>query len=180
MVYVILAEGFEEIEALAPVDILRRGGVEVKLVTIKDKTVIGSHGIVVESEMNIDEVKISEAECVFIPGGMRGVNNLLASDKVSALLSEAYASGAYVAAICAGPKVLSKAGLLSGKRATCYPGLESEVGADMTQESPVVIDGRIITSRAAGTAYHLGLALLEALKGSEAAEKVRAGIWFKA
>lgn len=183
MVYIILAEGFEEIEALAPTDILRRGGVEVKLASIKELSVTGSHGIKVEADCLIGDIDPAEADFTVIPGGLKGVTNLLASSEVDELLKKVYADGKCVAAICAGPRVLAKAGLLDGKRATCYPGIELQVlesaDAEMTQTSPVVADGRVITSRSAGTACDFGLAILAALRGDEAAEKVRAAIVYK-
>lgn len=182
MVYIILAEGFEEIEALSPADILRRGGVEVKLASVQDKVVTGSHGIKVEADCLISDIVPEESEFIVIPGGLRGVMNLLASDKVDELLRNAYAAGKPVGAICAGPRVLAKAGILDSKRATCYPGVEAQVtevcSAVMTQEAPVIVDGRVITSRAAGTACDFGLAILAYLRGADAAEKVRAAIWY--
>lgn len=179
MVYVILAEGFEEMEATAPIDILRRGGADVRLVTLADKTVPGSHGIVVTADTHIDGVTLEGCEAVIIPGGLRGVNNLLASEKTLSLIRSAFDRGILIGAICAGPSVLGKAGIMGGRRATCYPGFEEKTGGEMTQEVPVVRDGNVITSRAAGTATQFALALLAALRGDEAAEKVRAGIYFE-
>lgn len=182
MVYIILADGFEEIEALSPADILRRGGVEVRLAGVKGRTVTGSHGIKVEADCLLSEADPADCEFAVVPGGLRGVTNLLASDETEAFLRGVYAAGKPVGAICAGPRVLAKAGILAGKRATCYPGVEAQIlqvcDAAMTQESPVITDGRVITSRAAGTACDFGLAILGALRGPEAAEKVRAAIWY--
>ena len=184
MVYIILAEGFEEIEALAPADILRRGGVEVSLASVTDKVVSGSHGIRVEADCSINEINAEKCDFIVIPGGLRGVTNLLASDEVNELLKRAYAAGKPVGAICAGPRVLARAGILDSKRATCYPGVEGQItevcNAAMTQEAPVIVDGSVITSRAAGTACDFGLAILAYLRGADAAQKVRSAIWYNA
>lgn len=176
MVYIILADGFEEIEAIAPYDVLKRGGVQVKYASIGDAAVSGSHGVRVETECGIDEA--FDGEMIVIPGGMRGVNNILASEKAIELVKRYYEEGKRVAAICAGPMVLTKAGVLSGKRAVCYPGLEDRMSGNMSQEENTVTDGQVTTSRAAGSAIDFGLRLLAELKGESEAERVRAEIHY--
>ena len=173
MVYVFLAEGFEEVEALSPVDILRRGGVAVKTVGIGGKTVTGSHGISVFSDIAEDEIKLDEIEAVILPGGMPGTLNLEKNSTVKAALQFAAENGKLIGAICAAPSILGKAGLLDGKLATCFPGFEEYLsGAEYTDE-PAVKDGNIITSRGAGAALEFGFFLLAALKGETAADKLR-------
>lgn len=173
MIYVLLGDGFEELEVVAPTDILRRGGVEVKLVALKGKTVRGAHGIALEADLTLDEAKASEAEGIFVPGGMGGVNAISGCPAALALLKEVAQAGGYVTAICAGPTVLAKLGLLEGKNATCYPGMEEELtGAECSQER-VVVDGKTVTSRAPGTAMAFGFRLLELLKGKAATERVQ-------
>lgn len=176
MVYIILADGFEEIEAVSPYDVLKRGGVEVKFASVSGRVVTGSHGIKITAECGIEEA--SDGELIVIPGGMRGVKNLLASEKTIEAVSGYYASGRPVAAICAGPMVLTKAGVLSGKRAVCYPGLEDNMSGLMSQEKNTVTDGLVTTSRAAGSAIDFGLRLLSVLKGEQEAERVRAEIHY--
>lgn len=176
MVYIVLADGFEEIEAVSPYDVLKRGGVEVKFAAVAGEVVTGSHGIRITAECGIDEV--SDGELVVIPGGMRGVNNLLCSEKTLNAVRDYYSSERPVAAICAGPMVLTKAGVLGGKRAVCYPGLEDKMSGMMTQAENTVTDGFVTTSRAAGSAIDFGLRLLAILKGEREAERVRAEIHY--
>ena len=173
MVYVFLAEGFEEVEALSPVDILRRGGVEVKTVGIAGKTVKGSHGISVLSDLTADEVTLSEIEAVILPGGMPGTLNLEKNSTVQEAIKFAHENGKLIGAICAAPSILGKAGLLAGKRATCFPGFEEYLSGAKYCDEPAVRDGNIITSRGAGAALEFGFFLLAALKGENAADELR-------
>lgn len=182
MVYVFLADGFEEIEALAPVDLLRRAGVEVETVSIKtgEKVVNGARGISVNANITIDEVDLTKASMLVLPGGMPGTLNLLACDKLMAMVDEYAKSGdnnKRVAAICAAPaKLLGARGLLEGKKAICYPGMESELlGATVTFE-PAVTDGNITTSRGMGTAVEFGLELVKLLCGEEKAKQLRESV----
>ena len=174
--YILLAEGFEEIEAIAPCDILRRGGVEVRFAAVGEKLVRGSHGIRVEADCLLGDIVPEETELIVCPGGLRGVQNLLASDAVEKTLRAVYALEKPAAAICAGPWVLTKARILDGKVAVCYPGMEEHMSGKMTQAAPVQVDGRVITGRAAGAALEFGLALLRYLRGAEKAEEVRKAI----
>ncbi len=173
MVYVFLAEGFEECEALAPVDILRRGGVEVRTVGVGTKTVVGSHGIPVTCDITEDEVVTDGLQAVILPGGMPGTLGLKASETVRSFLTIAHEQELLIGAICAAPSVLGSMGFLKGKRAVCYPGFENELlGAEVVNES-VVRDGQIITAVGAGAAFAFSLALLAALKDEKQAEKIR-------
>ena len=147
MIIVLLAEGFEELEALSPVDVLRRAGLEVKTVGIGGKTVTGAHGIPVIADILPDEVELSRIEAVIFPGGMPGSLGLDASPYSGVFIESARKNGGRIAAICAAPLVLGRRGLLKGRRATCFPGFENElVGAVATGEA-VVTDGDITTAR---------------------------------
>lgn len=174
MVYILLGEGFEEVEAIAPCDILRRGGVEVSLVGIGGKTITGAHGVRVESDIAVDEIDAASAEMIVIPGGLGGVEAIEGSAVASEKIVSAYAAGVELAAICAGPRVLAGLGLLAGKNATCYPGMESQMtGGVMKSKKSVVKDDKITTGRGPGSALDFGFALLEVLHGKDAAKKVR-------
>ena len=180
MVYIILGTGFEEIEALAPCDLLRRGGVDVKLAGIGSQEISGGRGIKVKTDCLLEDIDLSEADMIVIPGGLRGVETIESTPAALELVRSAYDMGKFVAAICAGPRVLAKIGILDGKNAVCYPGMEAEMtGGIMTNESPVVCDGNVITSRSAGTAIDFGLTLLSLLKGSETADRVCHGIYYE-
>lgn len=173
VVYVLLAEGFEEVEALTPVDLLRRAGVEVKLVGVTDKTIYGAHGIGVEADLEMDKADFSHAEMVVLPGGMPGTTNLYADTRVTAAVRKMADDGKYVAAICAAPSViLGDMGLLDGKKATCYPGMERGMKGAVALDRNCVVDGHIITGRAVGGALDFACALVAALRGEEQARKV--------
>ena len=173
MVYVLLGTGFEEIEALTPVDLLRRAGAEVKTVGLNGKIVYGSHAIGVEADMVIDELDISDAEMIVLPGGLGGVASIRGCGKALEAVRAVHAAGKFVAAICAGPTVLADLGLLGGVKATCYPGQIPNMGdAVIVPGAACVTDGKIITGTSAGTATPFALALIEALKGSDAARAI--------
>lgn len=174
MVYMLLGTGFEETEAVAPLDLLRRAGVQVLTVGINGKHIAGSHGIVVEADITIGEMDLTNMEMIIIPGGLGGVASLRASEAALAALRFGWENGKYVAAICAGPTILADLGITDGLRATCYPGHEKYMGsAKMQENAAVVTDGKLITGTSAGCAIPFGLALVEALKGKEAAEAVK-------
>lgn len=177
MIYVFLAEGFEEIEALATVDILRRAQMEVKTVSITEKReVTGSHGITVIADTT--EVMLADMEAVVLPGGMPGTLNLKASDSVQSAIKYAFNNNKLMCAICAAPLVFGNAGFLKGKKTACYPGFETElIGADVVYD-PVVTDGNIITSRGAGTAHLFAFEILKYFgKEKEAAELYKGMIY---
>lgn len=178
MVYILLGTGFEEIEALAPADILRRGGVTVKLVGIGGDTVTGGHGIGVRCDMTVEKVGLYDGDMIVIPGGLGGVASVEESKAAMELIYQAAAEeNIYLAAICAAPTLLARAGIIGvGDDAVCYPGMESEmteVGVCAHMDASVIMDGQLITGRAPGSAIDFGLALLETLKGADAAEQVR-------
>ena len=173
MVYLLLGTGFEEMEAVAPLDLLRRAGISVQTVGVNGRTVYGSHKIGIETDLLLEELDLSQARMVIIPGGLGGVASLRASKPAMDTLKKAWDMGLYVAAICAGPTVLADLGIPDGKKATCYPGCEGGMGkAILVPNVPAVRDGRLITGTSAGCAIPFGLALIEALKGQEAADAI--------
>ena len=174
MVYMLLGTGFEETEAVAPLDLLRRAGVDVLTVGIDGKTVTGSHKIKVEADITMGEMDLTTMEMIVIPGGLGGVASLRACPEALEALRFGWENGKYVAAICAGPTVLADLGIMDGKKATCYPGQEIHMGSAIMQENQaVVVDGKVITGTSAGTAIPFGLELVAALKGKETAETIR-------
>ncbi|MBR2974020.1 MAG: DJ-1/PfpI family protein [Clostridia bacterium] len=177
MIYVFLAEGFEEIEALATVDILRRAGMDVGTVSVTgEREVTGAHAITVTAD--ITEINLDDIDAVILPGGMPGTLNLKASDKVQDAIKYSFDNNKLMCAICAAPLVFGGAGFLKGKKAACYPGFEHElIGADVAYE-PVVRDGNIITSRGAGTAHLFAFEILKYFgKEKEAAELYKGMIY---
>ncbi|MDE5741925.1 MAG: DJ-1/PfpI family protein [Oscillospiraceae bacterium] len=181
MIYVFLAQGFEETEAIAPIDILRRCGKEVITVGIGDNIIKGSHGISVVTDTEDKLVELgSDLEMIVLPGGMPGTINLEASETVQRAIDYCTANDLYIGAICAAPSILGHKGLLKGKKAVCYTGFEQELtGAEVLNE-PAVIDGKIITARGAGAAVDFGLKLVEALVSKEKSEKMGdALLWTK-
>ncbi len=173
MVYVLLGTGFEEMEAIAPVDILRRGGVEVLTVGIGGKVISGSHRIGVEADITVEEMDLTRMEMIVVPGGLGGVASIRGCKAAMDAIAFAHDNGKYTAAICAGPTVLADLGITRGKRATCYPGCEDGMDGALMEEAAAVTDGRLITGTSAGCAVPFGLALLEALKGPEKAKEIQ-------
>ena len=173
MVYMLLGTGFEETEAIAPLDLLRRTGVSVQTVGLNGKVIYGGHGIGIETDIEIGQMDLTDVEMIVIPGGLGGVASIRGCQAAMDALKFANDNGKFVAAICAGPTVLADLGITDGKNATCYPGCEDGMGsANMIENAAAVRDGRIITGTSAGTAIPFGLALIEALKGSEVAESI--------
>ena len=173
MVYMLLGTGFEETEAIAPLDLLRRAGVDVLTVGISGKTVRGSHGIGIEADILPGQMDLTQMEMIVLPGGLGGVASIRGSAEAMDAIRFAYENNKYTAAICAGPTVLADLGITDGKNATCYPGCESGMGtAVMIPQVPCVTDGKVITGTSAGCAIPFGLALIEALKGREEAERI--------
>jgi 4-methyl-5(b-hydroxyethyl)-thiazole monophosphate biosynthesis len=175
MVYMFLAEGFEEVEALAPLDLLRRAGIGVTTVGVGGGLVTGSHGIAVKADIADIDVKFDNIDMVILPGGMPGTKNLDASETVHKALDLAEKQDAYIAAICAAPMILGKRGDLKGKDAVCYPGFEEYLeGARLyPRETKVAIDGKYITARGMGAAVEFGLCLVAALCGKAKADELR-------
>ena len=173
MVYMLLGTGFEETEAVAPLDLLRRAGVEVQTGGVNGKTVYGSHCIGIEADITLEEMDLEAMEMIILPGGLRGVASVRASSQAMGALLWAWEHDRFVAAICAGPTVLADLGIPDGKNATCYPGCESGMGkAKMVENAAVVRDGRLITGTSAGCAIPFGLKLIAALRSTEAAEAI--------
>ncbi|MBR3267556.1 MAG: DJ-1/PfpI family protein [Oscillospiraceae bacterium] len=173
MIYIFLAEGFEEIEALTPADCLRRAGRTVKTVGIGGSVIAGSHGIAVQTDLTEDEVRLDDSlEMVILPGGMPGTRNLQKNPTVRKAIQFCADQNRLLAAICAAPSVLGEMGLLRGKTATCYPGFEPELTGCNAVAEPVCRDGNLITGRGPGAAMDFGLALVAALNGEVAAEKL--------
>jgi len=173
MVYMLLGTGFEETEAIAPLDMLRRAGVEVRTVGVTGKIVYGSHGIGIEADILMDEIDLNAMEMIVLPGGLGGVASARASKGALDALKYAWDNGRFVAAICAGPTVLADLGITDGRKATCCPGCEDGMGNALMQENMACVrDGKLITGTSAGCAIPFGLALIEALKGSEEARRI--------
>jgi len=163
-VAVIFADGFEEIEAVTPVDVLKRAGLEVDMVGISSMEVNGSHDIAIKMDCQLDDVFVDDYDMVFLPGGLPGSHFLRDDENVIQFVQDMNALGKWVAAICAAPVVLEKAGILEGKKATSHPSKEEEItSCDEYTESRVEVDGNIITSRGAGCAMEFSFALCEAL-----------------
>ena len=181
MVYIVLAQGFEEVEALAPYDILHRGGVQVYLASADgEEYVQGGHGVTVKCHARVSDIKMSETDMLVFPGGLAGVENLEKSEKAMDLMLEAYESGKFAAAICAAPTLLAKLKITDGKKAVCYPGMEDKMGkADMQAGAMAVRDGNVITGKAAAASFNFGFELLGALSGSGAVQKVKKAICFE-
>ncbi len=177
MVYVLLGTGFEEVEAIAPVDLLRRAGVEVQTVGINGKTVYGSHRIGVEADIELGQMDLTALDMIVLPGGLGGVASIRASKEALEAVRFAWENDKFVAAICAGPTVLADLGITDGKQTTCYPGCEDGMGsANTLQGKAAVRDGRIITGTSAGCAIPFALELIAALKGEETANTVAKAI----
>lgn len=179
-VYVFLADGFEEIEGLTVVDVLRRAGLEVETISIMGrKEVAGSHGICVMADRVFEEKNLEDGALYVLPGGLRGMQNLHAHEGLAKLIIRADEEGKRIAAICAAPSILGDMGLLRGKTAVCYPGFEEHLeGATVTQQ-PVEISDNITTSRGMGTALPFALSLAEQLAGKESADRVAEGILYR-
>lgn len=167
MIYVFLANGFEEIEALTTVDILRRAELDVKIVGVGGKTVTGSHGISVVADLGEKDVATDGMELVVLPGGMPGTLNLEKSPIVTASIRYCLDNGLYVAAICAAPSILGHMNALKGCTATCFPGFEKELNGASLSSQPVCVSGRVITGKGAGVAVDFALRIVAELCGSQ-------------
>ena len=176
MVYMLLGTGFEETEAIAPLDLLRRADVKIMTVGINGRTVYGGHGIGIETDMELAQMDLTDVEMIIIPGGLGGVASIRASEGAMSALKFAWDNGKFVAAICAGPTVLADLGITSGKKATCYPGCEDGMGDAIMVSDAAVTDGKLITGTSAGCAVAFGLELIKALKSADEAERIKAQI----
>ncbi|MBE6618736.1 MAG: DJ-1/PfpI family protein [Ruminococcaceae bacterium] len=182
MVYVFLANGFEETEAICPIDIMMRAGIEVELISVSDElNVVGSHGIALKAHKKINEISLADdlPELIMLPGGMPGTTNLLACRPLREIIVNASEAGVPIAAICAAPMILGKLGLLEGKRATCYGGFEKElIGAKVSRLFRVVTDGNIITGAGMGVANQFGLAIVKKIRSRKEAFRIARSIRF--
>lgn len=172
-VCVLLADGFEEVEALTVVDLLRRARIYVDTVSVTEEYMIrGSHGIAVQTEDLFEEVNLAEFDMVVLPGGLPGTTNLGAHSGVRRLVKDFAEGGKYVAAICAAPTILSDLGLLRGKRVTCYPDVERKISGAVLTGAPAMVDGNIITGQGVGAAVDFALELIAVLVGNEKAGEI--------
>ena len=173
MVYMMLGTGFEVTEAMVPLVMMRRAGIDVCTVGINGKTVYGSRDIGIEADIELGEMDLTNLEGIILPGGLGGVASIKASQSALDAVTFAFNNNKLVAAICAGPTVLAQLGITDGKRATCYPGCETQMGsAVMVPDAAAVTDGNVITGTSAGCAIPFALQLITALKGKEAADNV--------
>ncbi len=176
MIYVFLAEGFEETEAIVPIDMLRRCGKDVATVGVTGKTVTGAHDIPVVCDITIDEAKPDGLEMIVLPGGMPGTKNLAANERLRKIINHCITNKIFIGAICAAPSILGSMGILNGKSAVCYPGFETALtGAKVSQE-PAVRDGMIITARGAGAALEFSHELICALTDKDTADNLAGNI----
>lgn len=179
MNYIFLANGFEEIEGLMVVDLLRRAGIEITMVSIGDaKEVMGGHGIPIIADTLFEDVIFENANMLILPGGMPGTTNLLEHKGVVKLLQKHNSENQMIAAICAAPSVLGMNGILEGKRATCYPGFEEKLKGAIYTNEKVVKDKNVITSKGLGTAIEFALSIIEYYKGNEFADQIKASVQY--
>lgn len=179
MIYLFIANGSEECEALAPLDILRRANVNIMTVGVGGKTVIGSHNVPIVCDIEESEIDFSCLEGIILPGGMPGTLNLEKSAVVQKAIDTSFSKNALICAICAAPSILGHKGILNGKKATCYPGFEKDLSGANPLEIPVVSDGNIITANGPGSAFAFGLKILEYLKGYEKSQEIMHGMMIK-
>ena len=177
MVYIHPSTGFEEIEAITILDILRRGKVEAQFVSMTGELYVkGAHDILIGADILFEEADYEKCQMILLPGGMPGTTNLAQSKELLIKISDFADSGKYVGAICAAPLVLEKAGILKNKEATIYPGMEEHISMAKVKTNRVVVDGKVITSRGPGTAMEFSIKLLEILKGRETAQRIEKGL----
>lgn len=177
MIYVFLAQGFEEVEALAPIDLLRRCGKEVITVGVNDNIIVGSHNIPIVTDTITQEIKLDDTlEMIVLPGGMPGTINLENNPAVQETIDFCVKNDKFIGAICAAPSILGHKGILKNKKAVCFEGFENQLeGADVSKDS-VMADGNIITARGAGVAVQFGLKLVEVLISKERSDTLKAAI----
>ena len=177
MIYIFLATGFEEVEALAPADVLRRAGVEVQLVGIGGKTITGSHGISVVCDTVDSDISLnSDVQGIFLPGGMPGTLNLEKSETVNKAIDYCLENGLLISAICAAPSILGHRGILNGKNAVCFPGFERELTGAILSDKFICEDGNIMTAKGMGSAVEFGTRIAARLAGDEKAKSVHGSL----
>ena len=178
-VYIMLANGFEEAEALVPADILRRAGVEVYLTAIDNNTLItGSHGIRIITDTTIDKVNFASLEAVILPGGAKGTEILYNSEETKSLINKCAAEGKYIGAICAAPSILSRMGLLSGRRTVCHPTFEKYLEGSTLTSNLVEHDDIFITAKAVGASFEFGLQLVRVIVGNDVATRIAKEMYY--
>lgn len=171
--------GFEESEAIVPTDLLRQGGLETALVSLSGPTVTGGHNITVQADLELSQVDLDQAEMIVLPGGGVGVENLWNSEAVSQLIQEAAKRNIWLAALCAGPVLLARWGLLDGRKATSYPTRHDQLGkAEVLPQERAVADGKFVTGHACGSSFDFGLKLVEVLRGKEVADEINGRIFY--
>jgi len=175
-VLILLAPGFEEIEAVTTIDILRRAGVEVTVAGTAEGTIEGSRRVKLLADLSIDKVAGGDYDMIVLPGGQPGTNNLAADERVRRILKEAREKEKYISAICAAPSILAASGLLKGKRATSHPSVRERMEGIDYAEDRVVIDGKYVTSRSPGTAMEFAFTLVRLLVGEEKVKEVNQGV----
>lgn len=177
-----MANGFEEVEALAVIDILRRESIEIDMVSVadtEDNLVEGAHKISVKADKKLTDIDINDYDAIFLPGGMPGTINLENCNELAQAIKDFDENGKMLVAICAAPKVFGGLGILEGKKATCFPSFEEELKGATVVDEKVVVDGNIITSRGMGTAIELGLKLVELIKDVQTADNLRSTIQYR-
>ncbi len=180
MIYVFLATGFEDIEALAPVDIMRRAGLPVETVSITGAEIVESaHAVGIKADRLLAEVDFGKADMIVLPGGLPGSTNLDACTPLTKAIATHYAAGKPIAAICAAPLVFGHLGILQGKRATCYPGVEGELKGAIYTAAIVEQDGNIITGKGPAAAFEFGYTIVDFFKGSGASDALRQGMIYQ-
>lgn len=173
MLYMFFADGFEEVEAVATLDVIRRAGIAAESVGIGSKTVTGAHGIALICDKAENEIDISQTDGVILPGGMPGTTNLLNSKTVNDCIDYCVKNSLWICAICAAPMILGRKGLLDGKKAVCFPGFESELKGAFIPDDFVCRDGNIITAKGMGSAVNFGLEIVSAICGKETADNLK-------
>ena len=173
MFYMFFAEGFEEVEAIATLDVIRRGGIEIRSVGVNGKEITGSHGINVICDTEISDISFDNLDGIILPGGMPGTTNLMENPEVNDFIDYCSENNLYICAICAAPMILGKKGLLEGKEAICFPGFEDELRGALISESFVCRSGNIITAKGMGSAINFGLEIVKAVKGEEFSMNLR-------
>lgn len=176
MVFLFLADGFEIIEALAVVDMLRRADINIQTVGVTGMCVTSSCGVQVNADISVDDVNMDKAECIVLPGGALGVENLEKSDAVQAVIDKAVQKDIYICAICAAPSILGKKGLLKNVSATAFPSFTQYLDGAVLSDDFVVCDGKFITARGAGVSVDFGLEIVKVLSGKELSDKIRGTI----
>lgn len=179
MIYMMLADGFEETEAIATLDVIRRSGAEIKTAGINGTLVCGTHSVKVNADIAVEDIDINTVDGIILPGGMPGTTNLMNNEYVNKILDICVQKGYLVAAICAAPMILGEKGLLDGKSAVCYPGFEKHLKGAVLSDKAVAVSGNIITGKGAGASLEFGAAIVDFVLGkSGEGEKILAGMQY--